>query len=116
MQRVCICKSLKNSSPIFGDPNQDANLFLQRADLAFANGDIKTAIQYQKSALKIDKEAQTGAEHSSLTELAKMYLAAHDPVAALKATTQATNIHRAQNFAKPDSFASQTIWWRTHRL
>ncbi|MBK7317146.1 hypothetical protein [Candidatus Villigracilis affinis] len=33
----------------------EANLFSQRADLAFAAGDIQTAIRHQKSALKTDQ-------------------------------------------------------------
>ena len=98
--------------PDLGDPIMDADLLSIRAELAFATGDHKAAIRHQKSALKINKEAQTGSEHTYLTELAKMHLAVGDPAAALKATTQATALHRAQDFAKPDGFTSQAIWWR----
>ncbi|MDO9302590.1 MAG: hypothetical protein Q7T89_14480, partial [Anaerolineales bacterium] len=98
--------------PDLGDPTQESTLFAARAELALAAGDFKTAIRDQQSALKIDQEAQTGNEHATLTELGKMYLAAHNPAAALKATTKATNLHRAQSFAKPDGFPSQAIWWQ----
>ncbi|MCC7118123.1 MAG: GAF domain-containing protein [Anaerolineales bacterium] len=95
-----------------GDPFVDSQLAANRADLAFAEGDLKSAIRHYKSALKIDKTAQLGKDHVDLTELARTHLAAGDSVAALKATSKATALHRAQNFAKPDGFPSQDIWWR----
>ena len=103
---------LETLVPDLGDPGMESNVFSNRAELALAKGDIKAAIRYQKSALKIDREAHTGKEHVDLTELAKMHLAAGDPAAALKATTKATNIHRAQDFARPDGYSPQYIWWR----
>ena len=97
--------------PDLGDLNMDAYLFARQADLAFSSGDLQTAIRHQKSAVKIDQEARAGSEHISLTELAKIHLAAHETTAALKATTKATDLHRAQSFAKPEGFPSQFIWW-----
>ena len=44
--------------------------------------------------------------------MASYILPTSDPTAALKATTKATDLHRAQNFAKPDGSPSQEIWWR----
>jgi GAF domain-containing protein/CheY-like chemotaxis protein len=102
----------KTLVPDLGDRSQESGLFVTQAGLAFASGDLQTAIRHQKSALKIAKVAQLGNEHTTLTELAKMNLAAHDPAAALKATTKATDLHRAQSFAKPDGLTSQAIWWR----
>ena len=98
--------------PDLGDPSMEAFLFSQRADLAFATGDIQTAIRHQKSALKLIKESQSIGEHTTLTALATYYLAAGDPTAALKATSKATALHRAQNFARPEATSSQYIWWR----
>ena len=98
--------------PDLGDPFMDSQLAISRAELAFAEGDLKSATRHYKSAVKVDKEAQLGSEHIFLTELAKVHLAADDPAAALKATSKATALHRAQNFAQPDGFSSQTIWWR----
>src|SRR5439155_12370258 len=43
---------------------------------------------------------------------AQAYLAAGEPSSALKAASKATQLHRAQGFAKPDSMPSQEIWWR----
>ncbi len=97
--------------PDLGDLSMDAHLFSRQADLAFSSGDLQTAIRHQKSAVKIDREAQAGSEHTNLTELAKIYLAAREPASALKATTKATDLHRAQSFAKPEGFPSQFIWW-----
>jgi len=105
-------QELETLVPDLGDPSMESNLFAQRAELAFVAGDLPTAIRQQKSAVKIAKKAQTGSEHIALITLAILHLANHDPISALKATTKATDMHRAQNFAKPDAFASQTIWWR----
>ncbi len=105
-------QELKTLVPDLGDPGMESNLFAQRAELAFVAGDLSTAIRQQKSAVKIAKEAQTGSEHIALITLAILHLANHDPISALKATTKATDMHRAQNFARPDGFASQYIWWR----
>lgn len=97
--------------PDLGDPTMDCQLASTRAELAFAKGDLKNAIYHYKCALKIDKTAQIGREHIILTELAKAHLAAGNLVAALNATTKATAIHHAQNFAPPDGLSSHTIWW-----
>jgi len=105
-------QELEKLAPELGDPAREVYLFSIRASLAFATGDLKTAIRHQKSALKIDRKVQTGNEHIFLTELAKMHLAAGDPAAALKATVKATALHRAQNFARPEGFSSQFIWWK----
>ncbi|HET8707741.1 MAG TPA: GAF domain-containing protein, partial [Pseudomonadales bacterium] len=53
-----------------------------------------------------------GSMNLYLTELGKAHLANHDPAAALIATTSATNLHREQEFVKPQGFPSQGIWWR----
>jgi GAF domain-containing protein/tetratricopeptide (TPR) repeat protein len=104
-------RELETLVPDLGDPSMEVNLFSQRSDLAFATGDLQTAIRHQKSALKLIKELQISGEHTNLTALAILYLAAGDPAAALKATSKATALHRAQNFARPEGTASQYIWW-----
>ena len=95
-------RELETLVPDLGDPSLEAGLFSQRSDLAFATGDILTAIRHQKSALKLIKESQISGEHTFLATLATYYLAAGDPATALKATSKATALHRAQNFAKPE--------------
>ena len=95
-------RELETLVPDLGDPSLEAGLFSKRADLAFATGDILTAIRHQKSALKLIKESQISGEHTFLATLATYYLAAGDPATALKATSKATALHRAQNFAKPE--------------
>jgi GAF domain-containing protein/DNA-binding response OmpR family regulator/tetratricopeptide (TPR) repeat protein len=105
-------RELETLVPDLGDPNLEAYLFSQRSDLAFAAGDLQTAIRHQKSALKLIRELQISGEHTNLTGLAILYLAAGDPAAALKATSKATALHRAQNFARPEGTSSQYIWWR----
>jgi len=98
--------------PDLGDPTMDSQLANTRGELAFAQGDLKSAIRHYKSALKVSRAAQLGREHIIFTELAKIHLAAGDPAAALKTTSKATALHRALNFAQPDGFSSQAIWWR----
>jgi len=98
--------------PGIGDPNAISGLQSTYGDLAFEAGDTKKAIKLYKSAVKMLQEAGLARENVVLAELGKIYLAAKDPVNALKATTRATDLHRAQNFAKPDGFTSQAIWWR----
>ncbi|MCE9644662.1 MAG: GAF domain-containing protein [Chloroflexi bacterium] len=98
--------------PALGDPNMDSNVDATWADLYFAEGDIQTAIRKSKSSLKLVQKHKLGRELPQLTELGKMYLANKEFVNALKATTRATEMHRAQSFARPDGFTSQAIWWR----
>jgi tetratricopeptide (TPR) repeat protein len=95
-----------------GDPAMDVNIESGLGDLKFAEGDTKSAIKFYKSALRIARAAKLARENVVLSELGKIYLADKDPVAALKATTKAADLHRAQSFAKPDGFTSQAIWWR----
>jgi len=95
-----------------GDPVQVNSLALSQGDLAFAEGNFKTALRHYQSALKAGQAAKTGDSHIILTELGKAYLANQQPAAALKATTQATTQHRDLAYAKPDGYTSQTLWWR----
>lgn len=93
--------------------NLDAIAFLKssRGELAFEMGDTKAAIKFYKSALKFAREKKLPRAIVFLTQLGKFYLRDQNLIAALEATTQATALHRAQNFAKPEGFTSQAIWW-----
>ncbi|HNB36283.1 MAG TPA: hypothetical protein PK414_08685, partial [Anaerolineales bacterium] len=95
-----------------GDPNMENQAEANWADLKFNTGDIKAALRHQKVALRIVQQHQLGIEVTALTELGKMQLANGDLVNALKTTTKATTLHRAEGFAKQDSFTQQAIWWR----
>jgi GAF domain-containing protein/CheY-like chemotaxis protein len=96
----------------FGDPNMVMQTQANWADLKFNMGEIQAALRHQKAALKLVQQHKLGREVTIHTELGKLHLANGDPVNALKATKKATDLHRAQGFAKQDSYASQTIWWR----
>ena len=111
-RRPCICRRLKSLVPDLGDPSMDAAVVQGKADLAFVEGDIKTAIRYHQSAMKIaPKHDRSGKEIASLIALGKLHLAQHNSAAALKLTTKATAMHQAQSFPKLDSLTSQAIWW-----
>ena len=98
--------------PDLGDPFMESMLAAEWGDLAFARGDFKTALRYYRPAVKHAKQAKLGPQHVFLTKLGMAHLANHDPASALKATTSATDLHRAQSFPVPEDFTSQEIWWR----
>ena len=98
--------------PSLGDPTQEVSLAQALGDIEFSEGNFKAAIRHYTSGLKISAQTNFGRENVLLTEIGKTHLANHNPIAALKATTQATELHRAQSYAKPDGFPSQAIWWR----
>ncbi|MBL8078427.1 MAG: GAF domain-containing protein [Anaerolineales bacterium] len=93
-------------------PDMVTQILQIKADLAFAAGDLKLAIRHNTSALRITREAQLNGREYAFTCLAAIHLAAGNPAAALRATSQATQLHRAQNFAKLESPPPQVIWWR----
>ncbi len=95
-----------------GDPNMEHQAQTNWSDFYFAKGDFKAALRHQKVALKLAQQHQMGREVVVFTELGKLHLADKDPINALKATTKATDLHRAENFSKQDSFTQQAIWWR----
>ncbi|MFM8423654.1 MAG: GAF domain-containing protein, partial [Chloroflexota bacterium] len=95
-----------------GDPTMETQVQANWADLHFFKGEIQAALRHEKKAIKLIQQYQLGEEVTYFTELGKLYLAGHDPVKALKATAKATSLHRAQGFAKQNTFASQIIWWR----
>ncbi len=98
--------------PALGDPSLDTDLVSSLGSLALAEGDPQAAVHHYKSAVQIAHQAGLGGENTNLTLLGQAHLANGDPAAALKATKKATNMHRLQSFAKPDSVSSQEIWWR----
>ncbi|MBP6178310.1 MAG: GAF domain-containing protein, partial [Anaerolineales bacterium] len=95
-----------------GDPSMEMQVQANWADLHFFKGEIQAALRHEKKVIKLIQQYQLGDEVTHFTELGKLYLAGQDPVKALKATAKATSLHRAQGFAKQNSFASQNIWWR----
>ncbi|HCK65799.1 MAG TPA: hypothetical protein DHW49_06005, partial [Anaerolineae bacterium] len=105
-------KEFEAMAATLGDPNMEHQAQMNWSDFYFAKGDFKAALRHQKVALKLAQQHQMGGEVVVFTELGKLHLADKDPINALKATTKATDLHRAQNFSKQDSFTQQAIWWR----
>jgi signal transduction histidine kinase/tetratricopeptide (TPR) repeat protein/putative methionine-R-sulfoxide reductase with GAF domain len=104
---------LQAITPGLNDPTHDATLALLMGHLALIQGDPKTAVEHIQNAVTAAHHSGLGNEAIFLAKLGQAYLAGgSDPGAALQATTAATELHRAQSFAKPDGFTSQEIWWR----
>ncbi|HLA08539.1 MAG TPA: hypothetical protein VJ022_13915, partial [Anaerolineales bacterium] len=105
-------KELAEQVSTLGDSFMDSSLATGLGFLALSEGAPKTAIRHYKSAAQIAHQAGLGSENIPLTLLGQAHLANADPITALKDTKKATDMHRAQSFAKPDGFSSQEIWWR----
>jgi len=95
-----------------GDANMECGLARYEGDLALVEGDYATAVRRYQSAVQIANQAGLGAEVICLTLMGQAQLAHGDSAAAVKTTSKATELHRAQGFPSPDGFASQEIWWR----
>ncbi len=95
-----------------GEPNMDAGLARYEGDLAMADGEFATAARRYQSAVQIAHQSGLGAEPAFWALAGHAQLAHGDKAAALKATSKATDLHRAQAFAKTDVLPSQEIWWR----
>jgi GAF domain-containing protein/CheY-like chemotaxis protein/tetratricopeptide (TPR) repeat protein len=104
-------KEFARIAPTLGDPIMDINLPTTMGDLSLAEGDPEAAIRHYRSAVRIAHQTGTG-EVSSLAMLGNAYLADGNPVAALKATSKAADMHRRNAYARQDAFSSQEIWWR----
>jgi GAF domain-containing protein/tetratricopeptide (TPR) repeat protein len=72
----------------------------------------KVALKHFKMAIQISHEAGLVGEIGELTLLGQAYLAGRNFIAALKATSQAAQMHRDLNFPFVDDHPSQNIWWR----
>ncbi len=97
--------------PDFGDPRMTASFSTNQGLMALAEGKTQEAIPYFQAGVQIAREVELGNENVHLTYLAMAHLKNNDPVAALEASTKATEIHRSQDYKLPDSFTSHEIWW-----
>src|SRR5215472_8232051 len=95
-----------------GDPNMDSAIAEHEGNLAMADGDYAIAARRYQSALQIAHEARLAIESVYWAMTAQAHMAHGDAAAALRATSQATDLHRAQSFARLDIWPSQEIWWR----
>ncbi len=93
--------------PDLGDPNMDLELAADMGYLALFEGDPKTAVRHHKSAVQITHQAGlVNEEIFNLAFLGLMCLTSGDFIAALKATTKAIKLHRAQSTP-----SNAYIWW-----
>ena len=90
----------------------DMSVVSSWGDLAFAEGNPAEAARRHRIAAQMSRKHGLAGEDVSLTRLGQALLATGDQVGALRATSKATALHRAQSYARPDGFTSQEIWWR----
>ena len=84
---------------------------LRASELALARGDADAAVRDLAALLAEARAVQAGHELTMLVPLAKALLAAGEPVAALRVSTEAAALHREQGFARPVFGSSQELWW-----
>ena len=97
----------------FGDPRLSASFNTNQGLMLLAEGKTQQAVQCFQDGVQTAREAEIGNENVHLSYLAIAHLKNNDPVAALAATTAATELHRSQDYKLPDSYSSHEIWW-TH--
>lgn len=83
-----------------------------QGEIAIAEGDFETAVRCFEAALQLAHASGSASEIFELTLLGRAQLGLGATDAALEATTQATEIHRAQAFGRSDAISSQEIWWQ----
>src|SRR5262249_30341993 len=105
-------RELAALTPGLGDPGMDVSVEHCAGDLALADGDPAAAARHYQAGAEIAHKAGLGMEVVLPSKLGEAQLARGNKAAALKATTKAAAMHRAQSFTKPDRWTSQEIWWR----
>jgi len=93
------------------DVKIECGLEMSIAEVDLLAGDYVASARHLRAALRIARRADLGIETIIQTLLGGALLAVGDAKAALRATTNATSLHRKQHFALPDSGGSQEIWW-----
>ncbi len=106
------CRQLSDLVSAFGDPVMESALPRLKGEIALAAGDPQGAARHFDASAKVARKVSARLEHVMLTRLGSALLASGSAVAALKATTRATTLHRGHAFAAPDGLTSQEIWWR----
>ena len=108
---------LEKLVPFLGNPFFDLFYVESAAGMALEQGDYQTAIADYTKALTVNHDAGLRRESIHLSEIGRAHLANLDPVTALIFSTRATNLHRADAFAKLDGYASHTLWyWHARAL
>lgn len=99
-------------SPDFGSSRITVSQYMNHGLMALGEGKPADAVQNFKTAAALAQEENAGNLNVVLSYLAHAHLTNNDPIAALDASTQATDLHRQQGYKLPDSFSSQELWWR----
>ena len=97
--------------PGLGDPTMEASLACGLSELALAEGDAARAVRFGQKAVRITRSMGSTDDPSRLALLGRAHLSNGELAAALRVTAKASEIHRAQAFARPDAGPRQDIWW-----
>ncbi len=94
-----------------GDPSMTVLIAYWLGELALAEGKPGDAVRNSRAAVRLDRQAGMAGDPSSLALLGRSCLPHGEPAAALRATTRASAMHRAQSFARPGTIPGEDIWW-----
>jgi signal transduction histidine kinase/CheY-like chemotaxis protein/putative methionine-R-sulfoxide reductase with GAF domain/tetratricopeptide (TPR) repeat protein len=97
------------------EPNTSRQHAQCAAVLALAEGRTADAVCSLQEALSHVPPADASGRRNLLTALAEALLDHGDAAAALRASQEATDIHRAQRFARADWGLGPGIWWKHSR-
>jgi len=81
------------------------------SELALGEGDAAAAVKRLRANLRAVRSDNPAHELYALVPLARALLAHGDPAGALRASSRAARLYRAQHFARADFGRSQDIWW-----
>ncbi|MDX1416244.1 MAG: GAF domain-containing protein, partial [Candidatus Promineifilaceae bacterium] len=85
--------------------------------VAFTEQDYPKAIaQLEEGAALAQDRDEIASEMVSLVFLGRSYLADGNPEAALRKTTQAVDLHKAQGLGVIDNISKEEIWWEHSRV
>lgn len=108
-----LLESLAEFAEVLGDPAQFDFREFGLGNLALALNSPHAAIAHLEQAVMYSKQASSvGSQINDLAHLGRAHLMNGNPGAALAATMQATDLHRAQGLAALDSMTRQDVWWR----
>jgi len=110
--RACVAE-MAGAAKGLGEVRIATNLARNEGRLALLLGDAATALRSFERARQLARKSDLVAwEIDALAAIGQAQLALGKPRAALAATRQATELHRARNLATLDGMSPALTWWR----